>query len=161
MITNNLGNPIAGATISDPVLGSTASAADGKYSFYQITTSGTVTLTVSYPNYSFPTLPATVSISSGNQLVNFTGTPTVGLSVVSSVSPDPAWAGSNVVETVIASNAGIGSASDAVVTVPIPASFTLLSASTTRGSCSTATLSVTCDVGGLAPTAYATIRMET
>jgi len=49
-ITDNLGSPISGATISDPVLGSTTSAPDGKYSFYQITASGTATLTVSYPN---------------------------------------------------------------------------------------------------------------
>jgi uncharacterized repeat protein (TIGR01451 family) len=160
-ITDSLGNPIAGATISDPVLGSTTSAPDGKYSFYHITTSGTATLSVSYPNYSFPASPATVGISSGNQIVNFTGSPTVDLSVVSSASPNPVPAGSNVVETIVASNAGLASASDAVVTVPIPVSFTLVSASTTRGSCNTAALPVTCDVGGLAPTAYATVTVVT
>ena len=158
-ITDNLGHPIAGATISDPVLGSTTSAPDGKYCFYHITTSGTATLAVSYPNYYFSTSPATVNISSGNQMVNFTGSPTADLSVISSASPNPVPAGSNVVETIIASNAGLASASDAIVTVPIPVSFTLVAASTTRGSCNTAVLPVTCDVGGLAPTAYATVTV--
>jgi uncharacterized repeat protein (TIGR01451 family) len=158
-ITDNLGSPISGATISDPVLGSTTSAPDGKYSFYQITASGTATLTVSYPNYNFPTSPATVGITSGNQLVNFTGGPTVDLSVVSSLSPNPVSTGSNVIETIVASNAAPSSASDAIVTVPIPSALTLVSVSTTRGSCNTAASPVTCDIGGLAPTAYATVTV--
>ena len=158
-ISDNLGNPISGAVVSDAVLGSTTSAVDGKYSFYQITTGGTATLNVSYPNYHFPASPATVNITAGNQIVNFTGTAAVDLSVISSVSTNPVRLGTNVVETIIASNAGANAASDAVVTVPIPSSFTRVSASTTRGSCTAAPLLVTCDVGGLAATAYATITV--
>jgi exo-beta-1,3-glucanase (GH17 family) len=158
-ISDNSGNPIAGAMVSEPVLGTTTSGPDGKYSFYQIASSGNVTLMVSYPNYSFPTSPAIVAISSGNLLVNFTGIPTVDLAVTSSVSPNPALAGSPVVETIVASNAAPASASDGMVAVSIPASFALVSASTTRGSCNTASSSVNCDVGGLEPTAYATISV--
>jgi hypothetical protein len=64
-------NPIAGATISDPNLGSTKSAADGKFSFYNIAASGAAHLTVTDPPYVFPTSPATVSLASGNNVVNF------------------------------------------------------------------------------------------
>lgn len=73
-ITDAQGFPIAGAVVSDPVLGTAISGPDGKYSFYNITASGTATLTVTATNYTFASSPATVAILSGNQPVNFTGT---------------------------------------------------------------------------------------
>ncbi len=73
-IADGQGNPIEGATISEPVLGSTKSAPDGKYSFYNVTGNGTATLTVSHDRYSFAQSPKTVTIPTGNLVVNFTGT---------------------------------------------------------------------------------------
>ena len=72
VITDGQNNPIQGAMVSSPVLGWTTSAPDGKYSFYNITATGTVTLTVTHPGYSFP--QETVTISTGNLVVNFMGT---------------------------------------------------------------------------------------
>ena len=46
IITDSQSNPISGATVSGATLGSTTSGPDGKYSFYNINTSGTGTLTV-------------------------------------------------------------------------------------------------------------------
>ena len=124
-ITDAQSNPISGATISDPVLGKAMSGPDGKYSFYQITTSGSATLTVAYPNYVFPTSPFTLTIPTGNQIVNFSGSASVDLSVTEGVSGTSTSVGSPVVVTVVAANAGIAMASDAMVTVSLPASFTL------------------------------------
>lgn len=72
-ITDSQSFPILGATISNPTLGTTKSAPDGKYSFYNIATTGTATLTVSHFNYTFPQSPATVTIPTGNLIVNFSG----------------------------------------------------------------------------------------
>jgi hypothetical protein len=78
-VVDEQGNPIAGALVSDLVLGSTTSAADGKYSFYKIPSAGRVTLSVSYANVSFPASPTTLDISGGNQIVDFFGKATVDL----------------------------------------------------------------------------------
>jgi len=74
-IADTQGHPIGGAAVSEPVLGTAVSGPDGKYSFYNIASSGTATLTVTATNYTFASSPATVAILSGNQPVNFTGTP--------------------------------------------------------------------------------------
>ena len=68
-------NPIVGAAISDATLGLTTSAPDGKYCFYNITATGSATLTVTQPNFSFPQSPTAVSIPTGNLSVNFIGVP--------------------------------------------------------------------------------------
>jgi exo-beta-1,3-glucanase (GH17 family) len=80
-IMDSQNNPIAGAVISDAILGQAVSAPDGKYSFYKINTSETAVLSVGYFNYVFPTSPTTVSVSTGNQIVNFTGVPVASLSI--------------------------------------------------------------------------------
>jgi uncharacterized repeat protein (TIGR01451 family) len=157
VILDNQWNPIAGARISAPVLGATTSAPDGKYCFYNVTSSRSFTLTVSYPNYFFPSSPAVTVITAGNQTVNFIGGPTVNLSVTT--SPNPGQTGTNITETIVASNAGPGPASAVTITAAIPASFTLVSASTTRGDCNTATRSVTCNLGALPQTGQATITI--
>jgi uncharacterized repeat protein (TIGR01451 family) len=159
-ITDSHGNPITGAAISSAVLGSTTSAPDGKYSFYNITTTGNATISAAYPNYVFSPPSATLTISNGNQIVPFTGTATVDLSVAASVSPNPVSSGSAIVDTVVVSNAGPASATDAVLALTIPASFTSFAVSTTRGSCNATAQPVTCDLGGLAAQAYATVTVN-
>jgi len=67
-------NPIAGAAISSNGIGTTKSAPDGKYSFYNLAAGGTASMTVTAPGYVFPTSPATVTIG-GNQVLNFNGIP--------------------------------------------------------------------------------------
>jgi uncharacterized repeat protein (TIGR01451 family) len=158
-ITDSQNVPIAGAMISDPVLGSVMSAPDGQYCFYNVTTTGTATLTVSYPNYFFATSPDSVTISSQNQIVNFIGVQTVDLSVTSLVDTPSIEKGSNITETIIVSNAGPASATDASVSASLPTSFRLVSASSSRGHCTTATVPVNCDVGTLPRTASAVISI--
>jgi exo-beta-1,3-glucanase (GH17 family) len=87
-ITDFQSNPLAGAVISDPVLGTTISAPDGNYSFYYIVAAGTATLTVSYPGKVFSTSPATFTIPAGNETVDFVGAPI--LAFTSLVLPDGA-----------------------------------------------------------------------
>ena len=98
-------NPIVGATVSDPVLGSQTTDSSGSYSFFNVTKSGTATLSVSYPSFAFSNSPAVVAITSGNVNVNFTGTqvsaPTAPVplspsngTTVSSVTPQLNWSAS-------------------------------------------------------------------
>jgi uncharacterized protein (TIGR03437 family) len=158
-VTNSLNVPIWGATVTSPTLGTTTTGPDGKYSFYNVTSSGTVNLTISYPNYLFPASPATITLSSGNQQVNFAATPTVDLAVNATVSPNPVALGSTFTETIVVSNAGAFAASDVVLTAPVPSSVALVTATTTRGTCSTGTRTIVCDVGALVPTAFATVNL--
>lgn len=74
IVVDDQNNPIKGVMISDPVLGSTQTGPDGRYSFYRITNTGTATLAVSREGYTFPESPKNVSILPGNLVVNFTGT---------------------------------------------------------------------------------------
>lgn len=159
-IQDDNGNPLAGVSICDTVLGCTTSAPDGKYSFYDITTSGTATLTVSYPNYVFAGSPATLMISSGNQVANFTGRATADLTIIASVFPNPVLPNSPISGTVTVSDAGPAPTPDAVLTLSIPASFASVNVSTSRGSCNTSVQPVTCDLGALPATALATVTFS-
>ena len=126
-----------GAVISDAVLGQAVSAPDGKYSFYRIATTGTATLTVIYPNYSFSTSPATLNIPAGNQIVNFTGTRNPALSIGKSHSGNFTQGQNGATYTVTVSNAaGAGPANGKVtVTETVPSGMTLVSMSGTGWTC--------------------------
>ncbi|HEY2383626.1 MAG TPA: FG-GAP-like repeat-containing protein [Terriglobia bacterium] len=102
-ITDNLNVPIANAAVSDPVLGTTTTAPDGRYSFYQITAAGTATLTVTYPIYTFAASPKTVPIPMANLIVNFTGLPT--LTITSAALPD-GYTGAPYAATLVATGGG-------------------------------------------------------
>jgi hypothetical protein len=158
-VTDALGRSISGVTIGGGDLGTTTTAPDGKYSFYYVATVGSVSLTPSYPNFLFTPPSANINITGGSQIANFIGVARVDLSLTSSLSADPVTVGSSFTATVVVSNAGIGAASGAIVLMPLPSSFAVLSATTTRGSCTTAGTLVRCDVGPLAPTAYTTITV--
>jgi uncharacterized protein (TIGR03437 family) len=70
-VTDSQGNPVAGATVSEPVLGATSTAPDGYYSYYSISATGPVTITVSRQGYTFPSSPATSSITSTSRQIDF------------------------------------------------------------------------------------------
>ena len=70
-ITDSQSSPIAGVVIADELLGSTTTAPDGKYSFYNTPASGSVTLTPSFANLGFIPSSVTLSLANANQQANF------------------------------------------------------------------------------------------
>ncbi|MDP9122307.1 MAG: DUF11 domain-containing protein, partial [Acidobacteriota bacterium] len=75
-----------------------------------------------------------------------------------SAAPDPVQVGGDLVYTLTVSNGGPGTARQTVVTDPLPASVTFVSAVPSQGSCS-GTTTVVCNVGDLAPGGQATISI--
>jgi uncharacterized repeat protein (TIGR01451 family) len=155
-IVDSLNNPIAGAVVTDPSLGSTVSASDGKYSFYSTGGSGNALLTAAHPNYVFPSSPVTVAITGSNQQVHFIGVATVNLSVNSTVSPNPVVTEGLVTQTIVAANGGPATASNAIVTVSLPNALQLVSATSSRGTCSTV-VPISCALGALPRSANAVV----
>jgi uncharacterized repeat protein (TIGR01451 family) len=74
--------------------------------------------------------------------------PSADVSLTKSGSPDPVTAGGSVTYTIKAHNAGPNPASGVTVADSLPSGLTLVSASTTKGTCS-GTTTVTCNIGTL------------
>jgi len=161
VVVDSLGHPLSrietGLGGTDNQI--TETAPDGKYSFYAISGSGPEIVTPSSSDYLFTPHDRSFPMVSGNQIANFTGTQTVDLSIAQDVSPRPLVIGSQARQTVVVANGGPGSSSDAVVTMTLPVSFTSVSATTSRGTC-TSTAPFVCHVGSLNVSATATIIIE-
>jgi len=159
-VTDPAGQPVGGVQVDAAGLGAALSAIDGNYSFFNIASAGTFVLTPAFPNYVFTPASMAVTVGSTNQFANFRATPTVDLSISSSLAPPGINSGSSFTHTVVVGNAGIGSATSATATLTYPTALALVSASTTRGSCSVSGQIVTCALGSLAPTATADITVS-
>lgn len=159
-VMDSLNNPIAGATIAGGVLGSATTAPDGKFSFFDIPSSGNVTLTPNYHALVFSPQMSNLNITTGNQRVNFVALPAVDLSIGSVVSTTTLPVGSSFTDTLGISNLGQVGASDAVVTILVPAAFTILSASTSQGACTIGNNQIGCDLRGLGVMATATVILK-
>jgi uncharacterized repeat protein (TIGR01451 family)/CSLREA domain-containing protein len=81
------------------------------------------------------------------------------LSLTKSASPNPATVGQTLAYTVRATNNGPGAASGVTVTDTLPSSVTFKSASASQGSCGNSSGKVTCNLGGLAAGASATVTI--
>ncbi len=82
------------------------------------------------------------------------------LSVTMTDAPDPVKRGGTLAYTVVVRNAGPGTSSDVKVTDALPSAVTLLSATTSKGSCS-GTTAVTCSIGGMQTGETVTITLTT
>ena len=160
VVVDALNHPASGVAISGGALGTALTAPDGRYSFFNIPASGSVTLTPAYPNLVFTPSSVVRNITGGNQAANFTAASTVDLSITSTLSSNSIQAGASFTSTVVVSNAGITTATDAVATVAMPFSMSIVSVGATRGTCSITNQQITCDVGALPPTAYTTITVQ-
>ena len=80
---------------------------------------------------------------------------TTDLSLTKSNSPDPVFVGNNLTYTITATNNGPSNASGVVITDTLPANVTLVSATSSQGSCS-GTATVSCNLGNLNSGANAT-----
>lgn len=82
------------------------------------------------------------------------------LSLAMSDAPDPVRKGGTLTYTIVVTNAGPGASSGVVVSDTLPASVTLLGATSSQGSC-TGTGTVSCTIGTLAAGATATVTLST
>ena len=129
--------------------------------------SATITIVVT-PTSSGPlSNTATVSTTSADSNAadnSSTATTTVNpvasadLSITKGDSPDPVTAGSSLTYTLTVHNAGPDSAAAVMVSDPLPARVTFVSATPSVGSCS-GTSTVTCSLGSLASGASATVTI--
>jgi large repetitive protein len=81
------------------------------------------------------------------------------LSIVKTANAPQPVPGAPATFTIVVTNNGPGPADDVVVTDPLPAGVTLISATSTQGTC-TGTTTVVCTVGTLLATASATITLD-
>ena len=82
------------------------------------------------------------------------------LAITKTDSPDPVIVGSNLTYTITVTNNGPAAATGVTVTDALPAGVTFVSTTPSQGSCSVSVLNVvTCNLGGLANAASATIAV--
>ncbi|MFZ5876473.1 MAG: DUF11 domain-containing protein [Nitrospirota bacterium] len=112
-----------------------------------LSNTATVTSSVNDPNTSNNT-------STTSSTVN----PAANLSLTKSDSPDPVLAGQNLTYTILVTNNGPSAATGVTVNDTLPASVTLVSATSTQGSC-TGTTAISCAIGTLANGASATVTI--
>jgi hypothetical protein len=144
-------------------------AATGTVTFVAGDMTEQITITVNGDTSFEPneTLTVTLSNPSANASINDgTGTGTIlnddssvaAITATKTVAPATAGIGENVTYTIVATNNGPQSATNVVVTDDLPAGMTLVSASSTQGTCGT-TDPVVCTIGTLANGSSATVTI--
>jgi uncharacterized repeat protein (TIGR01451 family) len=131
----------------------------------------TVTITI---NVTAPVSPGSITntaVVAGNEFdpntannrasaaTQIQGTGTADMSITK-MGPGTAQVTSTMTYTLVATDNGPSPATGVVVTDPLPAGVTFLSASSTEGTCTNASGTVTCTVGSLAAGASATITIK-
>jgi uncharacterized repeat protein (TIGR01451 family) len=105
------------------------------------------------PNLTTNSATATVVVANANS---------ADMAIVKTASPSPTVAdGDSLTYSLAITNNGPASATDVIVTDPLPSAVTYLSASTTAGTCSEAGGTVTCLLGTMANAATATVTIVT
>lgn len=144
-VTCNLGPVANGASIPIAITVLPNSAA-------VVTNTGTASATGGLPG-------STPSASANQQTVLLAAPPPAAdVSITKTAAPPAPVAGDNISYTITVTNSGPDSATNVTVTDPVPAGTTLVSSSSTQGTCS-GTTSVTCSVGTLASGGTATITI--
>ncbi|MEK7833659.1 MAG: DUF11 domain-containing protein, partial [Acidobacteriota bacterium] len=181
-VTNDGPSPVTGATVTDnvPAILTNVSwicAASGGSSCGQASGTGSINTTVSLASAGVATFTLTATLpadttapvtntasvtppggstdpdTTNNQTsVTSTPVPNSDLTVTKTANAAAVRAGDEVTYTISATNNGPSVANNVVVTDPLPTGLTLVSATSTKGTC-TGTTTVTCNIGTLAATA--------
>jgi uncharacterized repeat protein (TIGR01451 family) len=81
------------------------------------------------------------------------------LLITKTATPDPVWAGSNLICTITISNLGPHAATGVLVSELLPDGVTFVSAEPSQGSCALDNGILECDLGSMSPGAFATITV--
>jgi len=87
-------------------------------------------------------------------------TPEADISVTKTDSPDPVTTGNTLTYTVTVTNNGPSDATDVTLTDTLQAGVTFVSTSSTQGTCSEASGTVTCNIGGMAKASVVTVTIK-
>jgi len=97
--------------------------------------------------------------SNNSATATTTVNPAIDLAVTKTDSPDPVTVGNNLTYTVVVVNNGPSPASNVVLTDPLPANVSFVSANSTQGACSQASGTVTCNIGAMNSGAAVTVTI--
>jgi exo-beta-1,3-glucanase (GH17 family) len=136
---------------------STTTAPDGRYSFFNISGVGPDVVTPSDPNYVFSPATRTVTPTSGIAVADFTASPTADVSIALDAAT-PVSANLHLDVSVVVANGGPIPASGIVAVIGMTGAVAGVTASTTTGTC-TVGVNVTCNIGSLQRSAFATITI--
>ena len=189
-VTNDGPSPVTGATVTDNVpailtnvswictasSGSTCGNANGTGNInttVNLANGGTATfsMTATLPANATGTVTNTATVASptgvtdpdgNNNQTSVTSTvqPSSDLSITKTANAGTVRAGDEVTYTITARNNGPSVANNVVVTDPLPTGVTLVSATSTKGTC-TGTTTVTCNIGTLAASAPDNVAVVT
>lgn len=180
-VTNNGPDTATGVTVTDPLpAGSalvSASASQGSCSgtttvscdLGSLANGASATVTIVVMTTAVGTLSNTAAASastadptSANNAASAATTvkppPTADLVIAKTDAPDPVTLGGNVTYTITVTNNGPDPAAETTVSDTLPAGVTLVSATTSQGTCS-GTTTVSCSLGSLASGATATVTL--
>lgn len=182
VVTNDGPSPVTGATVTDTIpalltnvtwtctassgsscvtangtgnINATVNLANGGTATFTITASVPTNATGTVTNTANVTAPSGVTDPDSNNnssTVISTLQPRSDLSITKVANTSVIRAGDQLTYTITAINNGPSAASGVVVTDPLPSGVSLVSATSTKGSC-TGTTTVTCNIGTLAATA--------
>ena len=127
--------------------------AAGTASGTNIANTATATATNIVPNLTTNTATASVIVANANS---------TDMAIVKTATPSPTVAdGDTIAYSLVITNNGPATATDVIVTDPLPSDVTWLSDSTTQGTCSQAGGTVTCLLGSMTKGATATVTILT
>ena len=169
VVTNTLpaGVSFIGATSSQGTIGQTGSTVTGTVGSLLLGQTATITITVVAPTAGTITNTATVTLTEAdsNQANNTASVQTVvtqgvDIIVTTLANPSPASVGAPVSITFTVTNAStVNTATDLVLSAPLPAGATVVSSSSTQGATSTGNTTLLAAIGSLAPGATAKVTL--
>ena len=110
-------------------------------------------------NLGSPTGGATIAAPAQHTITILDNDLTADVSIAKTLAPGSLVAGETVTFNLVVSNSGPDSASGVTVTDTLPAQLSFVSATSTAGSCDSGPITITCNLGTLAPSGSATVTI--
>lgn len=160
-IVDATNSPVGGAAVAltGADLAATTTAASGKYSFVTVSSAGTDMVTPSLAGYTFTPPNRVITLGGASSTADFAATAAADLTVTGKFVPSVVAPQGTSTYTLTFTNIGLGPATSALLTITVPSGITLLSVSTTRGTCSSGN-PVVCSAGTMLPTEVVSLTLN-